>query len=84
MPETAPGRASPAIVGQAFGLNGASIGGVAIGLLTGAGAIVPCAARAVPARPALSRRGPRCPGAGCRGRGQPCHADRGRRGTGGD
>jgi hypothetical protein len=57
MPETAPGRASPAIVGQAFGLNGASIGGVAIGLLTGAGAIVPGAARAVPARPALSRRG---------------------------
>lgn len=50
MPETAPGRASPAIVRQAFGLNGASIGGVAIGLLTGAGAIVPCAARAVPAR----------------------------------
>jgi len=41
---------APAIVRQAFGLNGASIDGVAIGLLTGAGAIVPGAARAVPAR----------------------------------
>jgi MFS family permease len=41
---------APAIVAQAFGLNGTSIGGAAIGLLAGAGAIIPAAARAVPAR----------------------------------
>jgi predicted MFS family arabinose efflux permease len=41
---------APAIVAQAFGLNGTSIGGAAIGLLTGAGAIIPAAARAVPPR----------------------------------
>jgi MFS family permease len=41
---------APAIVAQAFGLNGTSIGGAAIGLLTGAGAIIPAATRAVPAR----------------------------------
>jgi predicted MFS family arabinose efflux permease len=41
---------APAIVRQVFGLNGISIGGVAIGLLIGAGAIVPGVARGVPAR----------------------------------
>jgi MFS family permease len=41
---------APAIVQHAFGLNGTSIGGIAIGLLTGAGAVVPVAVRAVPAR----------------------------------
>ena len=41
---------APAIARQVFGLNGISVGGVAIGLLTGAGAIVHGAARGVVAR----------------------------------
>jgi hypothetical protein len=40
----------PTIVQHAFRLNGTTIGGVTIGLLTGAGAVVPATVRAVPAR----------------------------------